>query len=165
MKTVAKLGIVAVSIIAASAISATAPARAADGSNAVKEPSKAEAIYQGTWVTTKNKKLNGTANCQIKLLAKDKWQGRFWGLWEHVPFDYTVEFGVDHSATKTRTLAAGQSSSKVRLIPVVGKAVIDGANYDWTGQLSAEEFKIQFTGDRYEGSMDMKRTSDKTASR
>src|SRR5436190_16626168 len=55
--------------------------------------SKLEGRYQGPWVTTKNKKLDGIANCEVEQLAKDKWKGRFWGVWQHVPFDYTVEFG------------------------------------------------------------------------
>src|SRR5258707_112456 len=59
---------------------------------------KLEGLYQGPWVTTKNKKLNGNSNCQIQQLAIDRWKGRFWGTWQQVPFDYTVEFGMAASA-------------------------------------------------------------------
>ncbi|HZZ29998.1 MAG TPA: hypothetical protein VFE46_18525 [Pirellulales bacterium] len=99
-------------------------------------PSKIEGRYVGTWQTTKSKKLHGTANCIVKQISDEHWQGRFWGMWEHVDFDYTVEFCGD---------------------PVTGTATIDGAEYQWTGTLTQDVFKIQFTGSRYEGSMDLKR--------
>jgi hypothetical protein len=99
-------------------------------------PSKIEGLYVGTWQTTTSKKLHGTANCQVKQIADEQWQGRFWGTWEHVDFDYSVTFCGD---------------------PVTGIATIDGADYQWTGTLTQEAFKIQFTGSRYEGSMDLLR--------
>src|SRR5689334_17851643 len=51
-----------------------------------------EGRYAGPWVTTSNKKLDGTTNCIVQQLTADRWQGRFWGIWQQVPFDYTVEF-------------------------------------------------------------------------
>ena len=63
--------------------------------NSPPEVAKIEGRYSGTWVTTKNKKLDGTATCEVKQLSQDQWQGHFWGVWQHVPFDYTVEFGRD----------------------------------------------------------------------
>ena len=107
--------------------------------------------YEGSWVTTKNKKLNGTASCQVRQLGRDRWEGRFWGIWQQVPFDYKVEF----AAAK-----AEQNSAAVENA-VRGTATIDGAYYDWTGTLTPTEFNIQFTGTRYEGQMELKRVADK----
>jgi hypothetical protein len=157
MHTVAKLGVVASLLIAASVASAQVPSAGAPA-KPVTRPAAGDALYQGTWITTKTKKLNGTSNCLIKSAGKDKWEGRFWGLWERVPFEYTVEFSTDRSAMSDK-------NRNPRSIPVVGKAVIDGANYDWKGQLSASEFNIQFTGDRYEGSLELKRVGEQIAAR
>ena len=122
---------------------------------------KIEGIYQGPWVTTKNKKLNGDANCEIKQTSKNRWQGRFWGVWQQVAFDYTVEFGVDTNEQKPRILFAREKAGKTAEVPVMGTATIDGASYEWKGQLSIEEFNIEFTGSRYEGSLQLKRVPDK----
>jgi hypothetical protein len=111
-----------------------------------------EARYEGTWVTTKNKKLDGTLTCDIKALAKDRWQGRFWGVWQRVPFDYTVEFSsLKDAARLVHATAAKQ---------VKGVATIDGAHYDWVGSLSPTDFNIQFTGSRYEGYLALKRVAE-----
>jgi hypothetical protein len=47
--------------------------------------------------------------------------------------------------------------------PVKGTATIDGAHYEWTGNLTAKEFDIKFTGSRYEGHLELARTRDKGA--
>jgi hypothetical protein len=126
---------------------------------------KSGALYQGNWVTT-NRKLNGTMNCQVKELSPDQWQGRFWGTWEHVPFDYTVEFGHDNSPTAKNGGRLVSISDKALIggEPVTGKATIDGAHYDWIGILAPEEFDIKFTGSRYEGHLELKRVQDQIPS-
>jgi hypothetical protein len=113
--------------------------------------------YQGPWVTT-NRKLNGTLNCLVQKIDSDKWRGRFWGVWEHVPMDYTVEFGRQDQTAKDggRLVSIGEKAIADG-IPITGKATIDGANYEWIGVMSPEEFDIQFTGSRYEGHLELKR--------
>jgi len=128
---------------------------------------KTEGRYAGPWVTTKNKKLDGTTNCEIKQLTPEKWQGRFWGEWQKVPFDYTVEFErvknpperLETAQTKTTKNVAAQKEPGG--IPVAGKAMIDGAPYEWVGSLSREQFEIEFTGERYEGHLELTRVPQK----
>src|SRR5688500_17403677 len=50
-----------------------------------------EGVYVGTWKTT-NRKLDGAMTCAVKDLGDEKWQGRFFGIWQGVPFVYTVAF-------------------------------------------------------------------------
>jgi hypothetical protein len=125
--------------------------------------------YSGAWVTTKNKKLDGTANCDVKQISKDRWQGKFWGVWQHVPFDYTVEFAPDKTKNVTGE-RGGHDAPNIKLTAnatettVAGAATIDGAHYDWTGTLTPKEFNIQFTGSRYEGHMELVRVDDKKSS-
>ena len=87
--------------------------------NSPPEVAKIEGRYSGMWVTTKNKKLDGTANCEVKQLAQDQWQGRFWGVWQHVPFDYTVEFGRDkdkkNGTEMSRKVADKMSTQSITL--------------------------------------------------
>jgi hypothetical protein len=95
--------------------------------------------FDGTWRTT-NRPLEGTMTCVVTELGVQKWQGRFFGVWQGVPFDYTVPF--TGAPTNLR-----------------GTALIDGANYTWIGQIREETpntFKGSFGGDRYEGSFDLK---------
>jgi hypothetical protein len=128
---------------------------------------KIEGRYYGPWVTLKNKKLDGTCNADIKQLARDRWEGRFWGVWMQVPFDYTVEF--DRVKTPPHVLETAEvvkpkkvsHSTESGPVHVVGKAMIDGASYDWAGTLSFKQFDIQFTGSRYEGHMEMARVPEK----
>jgi hypothetical protein len=92
------------------------------------------AVYEGTWKTT-NRKLDGTMKCVVTPLASDRWQGRFYGIWQGVPFDYTVAF-------------TGKPDD------LRGTATIDHAHYDWTGSFSDENprtFKGTFGGTRYAG--------------
>jgi hypothetical protein len=95
-----------------------------------------EGVYGGTWNTT-NRKLDGPMTCVVKELGSDRWQGRFYGVWQGVPFDYTVPF-------------TGQSSD------LRGTATIDGASYTWTGSITSGVFKGTFGGSRYIGSFELK---------
>ena len=98
-----------------------------------------EGVYVGTWNTT-NRKLDGPMTCVVKDLGDEKWQGHFYGVWQGVPFDYTVPF-------------TGQSSD------LRGTATIDGASYAWTGSITRGTpavFKASFGGSRYLGSFDLK---------
>lgn len=100
----------------------------------------ADLTYEGTWVTTKNRKLDGTMTSIVKDQGNDRWKGRFFGIWQGVSFDYTVDF-------------IGKPDN------LKGTAVIDGADYTWTGKLDPQSpgtFKGSFTGSRYTGSFDLK---------
>lgn len=96
-----------------------------------------DVVYEGTWHTT-NRKLEGTMTCAVKDLGDNKWNGRFYGTWQGVPFDYTVPFTG--------------SPEKLQ-----GKATIDGADYIWSGSFNPEDsrFKGQFGGNRYSGYFDL----------
>ena len=103
-------------------------------------------VFEGPWHTT-NRKLDGIMTCEVKDLGDEKWQGRFHGVWQGVPFDYTVNFEGP--------------PSKLR-----GTAQIDGADYQWTGSIGREttaespaRFKGSFGGTRYTGYFDLKEKS------
>lgn len=96
-------------------------------------------VYEGTWVTT-NRKLDGTMIAEVTDLGGNKWKGRFYGVWQGVKFDYKVEF-------------SGPPDK------LVGKARVDGADYDWKGEMGRESpgfFKGTFDGNRYLGSFNLK---------
>lgn len=93
-------------------------------------------VYEGPWNTT-NRKLDGIMTCEVTELAAEKWQGRFHGVWQGVPFDYTVQFAGPPSELR-------------------GTATIDGAHYDWKGAMEPGRFKGSFGGTRYAGYFDMK---------
>jgi hypothetical protein len=98
-----------------------------------------ETTFEGKWHTT-NRKLDGTMTCVVTELGSEQWKGRFFGVWQGVPFDYTVAF-------------SGKPSD------LHGTAMIDGANYVWTGQIAEQTpavLKGTFGGTRYTGSFDMK---------
>jgi hypothetical protein len=95
-------------------------------------------IYEGTWLTT-NRKLDGTLTCVVTDLGSNQWRGHFSGVWQEVPFSYTVTF-------------AGPPDK------LHGTARIDGADYEWTGSLSMQrggQFQGSFGGNRYIGSFEM----------
>ncbi len=99
-----------------------------------------DGLYEGVWHTT-NRKLDGTMTCAVKNLGEEKWTGRFYGVWQGVPFDYTVQF-------------SGKPDK------LTGKATIDGADYTWSGDMGTEDgerFKGSFGGNRYSGYFDLKR--------
>ena len=94
-------------------------------------------VYEGTWLTT-NRQLDGTMTCNLAQLGDERWRGTFYGVWYGQEFSYTVDFRGP--------------PEKLR-----GRAVVDGANYEWTGAISKGRFKGEFWGDRYLGSFDLKR--------
>jgi hypothetical protein len=120
---------------------------------------KLEGRYTGPWVTT-NRRLDGTMTCDVTQLARGQWQGRFWGTWQQVPFDYTVQFTAGErqlepmaNARAARPVAfTGAADTAVN-----GTAMIEGASYEWTGVLSRDQFNVRFTGSRYEGHFELKR--------
>ena len=103
----------------------------------------AETTYEGTWQTT-NRKLDGAMTCVVTELGSETWQGRFFGVWQGVPFDHVVRFTGPPSAVR-------------------GRATIDGANYVWTGELSSTSFNGRFGGDRYTGHFELTRKPAKMA--
>lgn len=96
-------------------------------------------IFEGPWKTT-NRKLDGIMTCVVTQVEQQQWLGRFYGIWQGVPFDYTVKF----------------SGSPSKL---TGVAMIDGASYQWTGSFDENApgmFRATFGGSRYEGSFVLK---------
>jgi hypothetical protein len=96
-------------------------------------------VYEGTWVTT-NRKLDGPLTCVVTNHGDDKWHGHFYGVWEGIEFSYEVNF-------------SGPPKN------LHGQAFIDGAEYEWTGEMGQEPpgwFKGKFWGNRYVGSFTMK---------
>src|ERR1700722_8936197 len=77
-----------------------------------------ELVFEGTWLTT-NRKLDGTMTCVVTELGDNQWRGHFSGVWDGVPFSYKVEFSG--------------TPDKLR-----GQAMIDGAFYEWTGEMDKE---------------------------
>jgi hypothetical protein len=105
--------------------------------------SSQQLVFEGPWKTT-NRKLDGIMTCVVTPVGDEQWKGRFYGVWQGVPFDYTVAFSGPPSSLK-------------------GTAVIDGADYDWTGEMVQDDsaqgpsaFKARFGGSRYAGYFDMK---------
>ena len=100
-----------------------------------------DVIYEGPWRTT-NRMLDGVMTCRVTDLGAEKWRGRFYGVWQGVPFDYTVNFTGPRSQLR-------------------GTATIDGAEYSWVGTLdSAGRFMGKFGGSRYEGYFEMQEKKD-----
>jgi hypothetical protein len=97
----------------------------------------AEYVYRGTWQTV-NRPLDGEMTCVVTPTARHAWQGRFYGVWQGVEFDYTVDF-------------TGPPKD------LQGTAMIDGASYEWRAWISRDAMKANFSGSRYEGSFDLKR--------
>jgi hypothetical protein len=97
-----------------------------------------ELVYHGKWSTT-NRKLDGLVTCVVTPIENHKWQGRFYGTWQGVEFDYLVNF-------------VGTANE------LEGTARIDGATYNWRGWITPQQFKANFSGDRYAGSFDLQRT-------
>ena len=101
-----------------------------------------DSIYEGVWRTT-NRKLDGIMTCAVTDFGDGNWQGRFYGVWQGVKYDYTVTF-------------AGPPND------LRGKATIDGAHYDWKGEISEDvpgTFKGTFGGTRYTGFFELKSKS------
>lgn len=94
-------------------------------------------IYEGPWKTT-NRKLDGIQTAVVKSVGIEKWEARFYGIWQGVDYDYNVKFTGKPDALR-------------------GTATIDGASYEWKGNVDQEKFEGTFTGDRYTGFFDMTR--------
>ena len=100
-------------------------------------------VYEGAWVTT-NRQLDGTMTCVVTDLGDNKWRGHFHGVWFGQEFSYEVEFSGP--------------PDKLR-----GQAVIDGADYEWTGQMSkgaTGRFKGKFWGSAYNGYFNLKQKDE-----
>jgi hypothetical protein len=101
-------------------------------------------VFEGPWHTT-NRNLDGVMTCVVTPVADGQWQGRFYGVWQGVNFDYTVAFSGPPSSLR-------------------GTANIDGADYMWTGDITTSDvglqtparFKGTFGGSRYTGYFDLK---------
>ena len=86
-----------------------------------------EFTYEGPWYTgvtedgrrTGRRRLEGIMTCVVKSTGKDKWDGRFFGVWHGVKFSYDVKFTGKPNNLK-------------------GKATIDGASYTWEGKMAQE---------------------------
>jgi hypothetical protein len=101
-------------------------------------PIKIGGTYNGTWVTTNRGKLDGTMTCVVTNLDDNRWKGTFSGVWLARKYSYDVDWTGPSNELK-------------------GSAVIDGANYQWTGIITETAFKGTFTGNRYNGSFDLKK--------
>lgn len=99
-----------------------------------------DVVYEGTWVTTANRKLDGTMTCVATDLGNNQWRGHFHGDYQGAQFSYTVRF----------------SGAPEKL---QGTATIDGADYEWTGAMGPGWFRGSFGGSRYAGSFDLKQKS------
>ena len=93
--------------------------------------------FVGPWRTTGRRPLDGIQTAVIKRVQIERWEGRFYGTWQRVDFEYTVEFSGPPEALR-------------------GTAVIDGAPYEWSGSINQQKFKGVFSG-RYTGDFDMDR--------
>ncbi len=93
--------------------------------------------FKGTWVTKKNRELDGTMTGVVSGYDND-WKGNFTGIWGGRKFTYNVAF--------TGTLDKLQ-----------GTATVDGADYVWTGQITNEWFTGEFTSRPYKGSFKLKK--------
>jgi hypothetical protein len=96
-----------------------------------------EYVYEGRWIVT-NREIDGAMTGVVKSLGNNKWHARFYGEWQGLSYSYEVEF----------------SGPPQKLS---GTAVIDDANYVWTGSIAQEGFVGSFTGDRYVGTFTLKR--------
>ncbi len=103
-----------------------------------------EYTYKGKWVTT-NRRLDGIQTAVVTWMGNNKWKARIFGVWMRQKYEYNITF--------TGTI------DKLK-----GTAIIDRANYTWTGTITKKKFKVQFTGDRYTGSFDLDRI-DKEANK
>lgn len=114
------------------------PVKPIDPPPIVKPQVLVEGTYKGTWVTT-NRKLDGSMTCVVKSRGIDKWSGHFDGVWMGRRFAYDVQW-------------SGPSDD------FRGEAVIDRADYQWTGFVDLDgNFKGKFTGNRYNGHFDLKK--------
>jgi len=77
-------------------------------------------------------------DCVITRTGAQSYSGRFWGTWHGVSYDYTVKFN-------------GPESN------LIGEPCnIDGASYNWKGNIANGVFRATFTGSRYDGHFELK---------
>src|SRR5438105_2856932 len=75
-----------------------------------------DSVYEGTWVTT-NRQLDGKMTCELTDLGANQWRGHFFGDFQGSKFSYLVNI-------------SGPPDN------LHGKATIDDADYEWTGQMT-----------------------------
>lgn len=103
----------------------------------------ADYTYEGKWVT-QNRPLDGVMRAEVTvdrlapIPAQQVWNGRFYGTWQGVDFDYTVKF-------------VGEASN------LTGTALIDGASYNWRAKIDHKTFIGTFDGSRYNGRFSLQR--------
>jgi hypothetical protein len=96
-------------------------------------------VYEGTWVTT-NRQLDGAMTCVVTDLDDNQWRGHFYGAWGGRQFSCEVDFRGPPDRLR-------------------GQAVIDGADYEWTGEMTRGtpgRFEGKFWGNRYKGYFTLK---------
>lgn len=86
--------------------------------------------FTGPWHTTSG--LAADMTCVVTWIDHGKWQGHFYGIWEGAPYEYTVNF----TGTPQK---------------LVGTARINGAKYQWEGNMDMGAFTAQYGGNRYSG--------------
>jgi len=96
-----------------------------------------EKMFEGEWKTTKNRKLDGIMKCHVRKNG-NTYDAKFWGTWQGVDFEYNVEFEGPLENLKGKP------------------CVIDGAHYKWQGSIINEEFKCEYTSNRYDGFFNLK---------
>jgi hypothetical protein len=96
-----------------------------------------ELVYEGRWVAT-NRPIDGAMTAVVTKLGSNRWHGHFYGVYNGVPYSYEVDF----TGTPDR---------------LRGTAVVDDANYVWSGEITQQSFEGSFGGDRYRGTFNLKR--------
>src|SRR5207237_1211733 len=76
------------------------------------------AVYEGTWLTTANRKLDGPITCMVTSLGENRWRGHFSGSWQGMQFSYLVDFEGPPDKLRGRAFN-GRSDSMPRPIPWV----------------------------------------------
>lgn len=97
----------------------------------------AEKTFQGRWVTTRNRRLDGIMNCHARRNG-DVYDCRFWGTWQGIDFEYNVKMDGPLDNLEGHQIT------------------IDGARYKWTGTIVDGVFQGEFESNRYDGSFDLK---------
>jgi hypothetical protein len=96
-----------------------------------------EKTFTGTWVTTRNRRLDGIMNCHIRRNGA-VCDCRFWGRWQGIDFEYNVKMDGELEDLNGHQIT------------------IDGARYKWTGNIKDGAFQGEFESNRYDGSFDLK---------
>lgn len=104
-----------------------------------------EYAFHGSWEAS-NRPINGPMSCEFKSLGNYKYEARFYGIWQGVPFDYPVKF----------TGTPVKQGDKIIKISLKGTATVDFVPYTWTGFADAENLTGTYTSHRYVGSFAMK---------